>query len=448
MESRQLVFMEVNKIMDKKGIGFNVGLSFALYMILPSYFALEISNSIPLLTVSRFLLLFTIIFYLCRKSGKVSMKISDNRLVTQGLITYAALLIIVNMVFIAQTSEAAKTIFTIVFEEISLVWILTRLINTRQKLVKCIQVMVYASGIVAVLAIFETFSGLNIFYYMNTVQREMLMASVSRMGLARAEAGFGHAVYYGTYCAVMVPVCMYFIELNDSKKIRYSFCLSLNIIGLLLANSRGALIAFACILLFMLVTKKKKELDKYKKYIITLAAILTLTAILKPSVVIFLAGIIQSLLDSFSTGSTSVLNYGTNAAGLSSRLGQLSGIIWTLQNSPVWGFGANANTRGMVSYLNIMGTWATTNTFDIGYVGIFCQYGIIGSLGYLALFGSMIKVSFSKKYDDKSGLLKMFKYVFITYLLCLISVSQVHKLLWTQIGLFVCYLNIMNRETM
>jgi hypothetical protein len=431
---------------SRKIIGTDIAFFFALYIIMPSYFALEISSNAPLLTASRILLLLITFKYAFNKSGRIGKRIFYNRTLSGGIKTYFVLLLLTNIMFISATSEAAKEIFVILFEELCLIWIITCLINTRAKLVKCLQILVYTSGVVAILAAIGSFTSVNIFYYLNTVQREMLMASFSRMGLIRAEAGFGHAVYYGAYCAVMIPICMYFIENGQSKRWKYIVCMLLNLMGLFLANSRGSLVAFICVLAFMLITKKQKELSRYKGIIAIGIVAVIFVGTINQSVFSFASDIIQSILNIFSSDSTTIANYGTNQDGMASRIGQFSGILWTLQQSPIWGLGPNAQTRGLVSYLSSAGSWVTTNTFDMGYVGIFCQYGVAGSIGYLALFLTLAVNSFKKKNDDGSGLLKMFRYVFLTYLICLLSISQVQKLLWVLIALFICYLNIIYFE--
>lgn len=45
----------------------------------------------------------------------------------------------------------------------------------------------------------------------------MLMASTIRMGIMRAEAGFGHPVYYGVYCALMIPIAYFLFESSRKK---------------------------------------------------------------------------------------------------------------------------------------------------------------------------------------------------------------------------------------
>lgn len=414
---------------------------------MPSYCAVELSSFLPLITVSRILLVVVFFSYVFSHRGKIKISFSQyNKSIRRAILIYSVFLCMANVAYITETSEAIKAIFTVIFEELFLVWIIQQMISSRIKLIACLEIMVYASGITAVLGIIESFTGFNVFYSLNTVQREMLMASFSRMGMQRAETGFGHAVYYGTYCAVMIPICMYFIENYSWKKWKYYLCLTLNLIALFLANSRGSILSAGCILLYMLFTKKQHELVKYKNYALVICISLIFVAIIKPSILTFMGNIIQSVIDALTSDSSTIENYGINESGMASRLGQFSGILWTLKNNPLWGLSANANKYGLVSYLTNQGIWAPTSTFDMGYIAIFCQYGIVGSIGYIVLFGTIIKKLCSRINEDDRSLQRMFKYAFATYFLCLLSVSSVQKLLWVLIALFVAYLNIFTME--
>lgn len=430
--------------MGKQRSSIIITIFFLMYIVLPNYFALEISESLPLLTGSRLLLLLMIFYYLCRNSWKIQFKLSDSKTLGLGITIYFILLFITNLFYVTVTSEAIKAILTIILEELILVWVITKLITTKIILQKCLQLLVFSSGVLGLLSIIESIIGVNIFYYINTVSREMLMASFSRMGYYRAEAGFGHAVYYGAYCVVMIPICMYFIE-NTRKNYIYIVCFCLNIVGLVFSNSRGSLLAFIFIMLIMLITKKQKDLLKYRWLIFLIIFISIITYIFVPTVTTFISDIVLSIFNIFSENSTEILNYGINKGGLDSRLLQITGIIWAFSKNPLFGLGAGAHTRGLM-YYNANGHWLKTNTFDVGYIGIFCQYGIIGTIGYLVLFAFLFRLSVLSRFRDQGGLQKMFKYCFIAYFLCLLSISGIQKLLWTIIALFAAYINIFQND--
>ena len=124
-----------------------------------------------------------------------------------------------------------------------------------------------------------------------------------------------------------------------------------------------------------------------------------------------------------------------------SRIVQLTGISWTLSHNPLFGLGSNANVRGLVYFRWEPGCWLKTDTFDMAIVAIICQYGIVGLLGYMALYGSIIKTIVSKRYRNDS-LLHYLALSFFTYLLCLITIAELHKMAWVLIAAIICLINI------
>ena len=305
----------------------------------------------------------------------------------------------------------------------------------------------------------------------------MLMTSYYRLGMLRAEAGFGHPVFYGAFCTIMIPLNMYFVEHSSQKRERllYSGCLTFHLVALVLSNSRGSLLAFSClaVLIFIIrLVKKsvKKLMATYLPIGAAALAVLILVASVSPMGVSFLGGIADSVISSVVPGeihhagatepvqtepiqtepdhageSTHVsIDYGDNLNGVSSRLKQLSGIEWTLSRQPVFGFGSNAHVRGLICYKMNGEDWWRTETFDMALVAIVCQYGIVGLCGYIALYGSFLKSVFSKKYRGEP-LMEFLGLAFAAYLICLCSISSLDKMGWVLMALIVCAVNIFNK---
>lgn len=514
---------------EKYPIPWDVVLFCALYTILPSYFAIEISEKLPLITASRGLLMLMVLMLLVRRRSDVfnlrknglrqlNLGLCASPVLRWGLLIYFGLQLVINLTFLTETTESIKAIFSLVAEGYMLVWALTLLIDTREKLMACLRVLVYASGATGAIAILSSIVDYNLFYLLNTVEREMMMANFYRLGMLRAEAGFGHAVYYGAYCAVMIPLNMYFVEESRKKSHTLVFCtcLVLNLVGMVLSNSRGSLLALGCTLVVMLPFKMFMKLGKrvwlrYAGVVAGTVAALVLAAAMSPLGMTFLEEIAQSMIaivapeqttqveqteateeggqtetilgaagtdsattegtagensdavtDSAATEGTAgensgavteettgetVVDYGSNANGVRSRLIQLTGIKWTLERRPVFGFGPNAHVRGLVSYQydQIWGRWSVTDTFDMEIVAVVCQYGIVGFVAICFLYGAIIFVLLRKKYlMDKLNL--TFGFVFISYYLCMFSVVSVDKLTWIMIAMLVCFVNILKKE--
>lgn len=457
--------------LGKGVLGWDVLLFFALYMIMPSYFAIEISSKLPLFTASRILFIIMGAMLLVRRRRQlVPLKLSQwNFLLTEdrwlrgGLFLYFVLLTVCNgVLLLTDTGEALKALFSVIVESYGLIWMLSLILDTREKLEKALAVAVVSSGVVATVVTVGCVLDVNPFYWLNTVEREMLMAGYYRLGLLRAEAGFGHPVYYGAFCAIMIPINMYFIENNENrnKHLLFSGSLGMNLVGLVLSNSRGSLCVFGCLAFLVLVIRIREkrfgELCKIYLPIVGIALmILGVVALMSPAGLAFLRGIVASLINTVAPGSVSmdiiidentVISYGKNASGGRSRMTQMTGMLWTMKESPLFGLGSNAHKRGLVFYQNKQGIWSQAQTFDVALVSIVCQYGLVGLAGYISLFGSIFRTTAIKVYRQDS-LMHFLGLAFITYLLCLITISSLDKVAWMLITVIVCLCNIIRKES-
>lgn len=454
-------------------------LFFALYIIAPSYLAVEFHASIPLITLSRGLLVLLGLMLVIRRRNDLfnlrnfhikdlNFGLTSNKFLRLGLLLYFLLLLVADVALLpADTAEALKAIFVVVAEQYVLVWLLTLILDTREKLVCALKVLVITSAVTALLCALGCILDINFFHFLNTVEREMLMTTYYRLGVLRAEAGFGHPVFYGAFCAIMVPIHMYFVENSAGRKQKlfYSACLTMTLVGLVLSNSRGSLLAFCCLVflaavLSIIQKRFKKFLCTYLPIGFSALGVLLVIALLLPAGIAYLLGIIDSLLDTVIPnnklldeviqeatpgGDGPALEYGENAAGTRSRLVQLTGILWTLARKPIFGFGSNAHMRGLIRFRFSNGEWWPTKTFDIAIVSIICQYGIVGFVGFVSLYGSLLKTMLSKKHrqDTLMGFLLL---SFITYMLCLLSISSLPKMAWVLIAAIVCLVNIREKE--
>lgn len=426
----------------KNKITFLEILFFALYIILPSYLALEISSNLPLITGSRILLFFLMLYIIFRDKGRIKLRIFQDNKTKIFFVGYFCLKLISNLYYITTTNEAIKDIFIMVLEELLVLWVVVRVIDTKEKLEKTLKILVISSGIVAILSIVGTLIGKNIFYYLNTVNREMLMANFSRLGIIRAEAGFGHPVYYAVYCLIMVIISMYFIE-NNRKNKMYYIIFVLNIIALVLSNSRGTIIIFIAMMIYMFLQKGNEKINKYIGIIILGIFVFAITCIICPRILTFISNIWVSLTNVFSSNQVEISNYGTNLSGLKSRVSQFSQVQYALSENPIFGLGVSAHTRGVLKWFDpYHSAWDISKTFDVGYFAIICQYGVVGTIAYGLLYYSILRKIFNKRLK-KDDIMQLFKYCFIAYFLSLLSISGITKLFWIILGLLVSYNNIL-----
>lgn len=501
----------MNLTSRKNCITWDIALFFALYVVMPNYFALELSGSLPLLTINRALLLLVGLMLVIRHRSKLlnirSFRLKDLKalllrdpMLRVGLLIYLGLMLTANLAFLLQIPSATiRAMFTLIVEQYVLVWVLTVVIDTREKLLQCLKVLVCSAGVVGVISIISVIIDYNLFHHLNVVSRQMMMSTYYRRGVLRASAGFGHPVYYGAFCAVILPLNMYLVEESEKlwQNLLYGGCMVANLAGLCLSNSRGSLLAFGCMMVVIIPIKlimrfRLKDIVRYVAVFAVALALLYGVSSTTPAGTGYLKDIANSVLteifpmpeDTTSVEKPGAQNpddsaqapenpddsadataptdaapedpdtpqekpkpdFGSNKNGVWSRTVQLSGIRWTLQRSPLFGFGFEAQKRGAVQYEFRPGVWWSTGTFDIAVVSIIGQHGLVGLLAYLCLAGSIL-ITMLRKKVWKDRLMMTFFFCFATLFLCLLSISSLEKTMWVLIGLFVCLINILpNKE--
>lgn len=100
----------------KAGLGFKI--FFLLYLILPEYFAIEFSASFPLLTASRLILFFMLIFQTIKNRGIIKFGLCKNKKLERAILLYIFGMVTVNFFHINYTAESVKEIFTLIFATI------------------------------------------------------------------------------------------------------------------------------------------------------------------------------------------------------------------------------------------------------------------------------------------------------------------------------------------
>ena len=167
------------------------------------------------------------------------------------------------------------------------------MLKSEDQIKKCVEAISYGSGFVAIISLISVGIGQNLFYNLNIVSRNMLMASTIRMGIMRAEAGFGHPVYYGVYCALMIPIAYFLFE--SSRKKRFLIICILNIIGLLLTESRGSIAALIFMIAIAIIRMNKVHRQRLVGGLIAVVVCIAMVSLLVPSVTSQITGIFKSM---------------------------------------------------------------------------------------------------------------------------------------------------------
>lgn len=412
----------------------------AFYPILPDYFAIELGGGLPLLKASRILLLILMLCIVLRNKKIILMRRSlKNVGLYWGMIIYFAPRILANGYYATKLSAAVNTEFTIIVEQLLLMVLIYQVISTEDDVYACVKTLVYASGVIALISIINVLIGSNLFYELSTISRKVLMTSTVRMGIVRAEATFGHPVYYAMYCALIVPLALYVWQ-NERKKLIPVAILALNIIAALLTESRGTIVVLLALILVVLLVTDRKTRNKILCGGIAIAFGMLIVSILAPSIAKQFSNIIKSVMIAFGDSNEVIENFGGNSStGLESRLIQLSGIVWMLMHNAVFGLGASCHTRGTLSYYK-NGRWFPRDTIDNGYVAYFVEEGLLGGLACFSLFYSLLKSSWKRTtFKNSKNLNNSFFLCFLSYVAVMLSVADVSQLLWVIIALYIIY---------
>jgi len=393
-----------------------------------------------LLTASRAILLLLIVC--CMYERNVSFKLD------KFFVAYFLIILGVNCYHLTtNTGASIKGIFSLVLEELVLYIVLKSLIRSKEEVEKGLELIVKSSAVVSVLALFETATGKNLFFYLTTTSREMLQTTYQRLGMTRASASFGHPVYYAVYAVCMIPLAMYFFEKTNKKS--YAIIAILNIMGVVASGTRGALFVLAALFVVVLLLQKFVVKLKYVRPISFVIPIGLIGVLAIPKLYNFVSGLVISLLTSLGVMDASVADFGANAGGMSSRFMQFSGITWLVKKNALWfGLGYDAPKYGLLSYLHpLSGNWNATNTIDIGYLGHIFLYGVVGLMGFLILYISVF-VKAWKRSDEtaKDNLYNAFKYFLIAYLICLTTSTGISELFITIIAMMYIYIDLERKE--
>lgn len=419
---------------------FFCALFFGLFAVLPSFFGLEFSQSLPILTASRFLIILCICYFFATEKIVFSFKKTQ---FYYPLLFYFVSLLIVNFLNLIFNDSGINSIFTLIFEDFVLVYIFSKMIHTKKNISEC---LIFFSNVALIIFILTLIEGITGFHWANllkTVDRDMVQASQQRLGFERVVGTFGISVCFVVYLNMCLPINFYLYEQKQS--ITNYIKVILNIICILLTGARGGIIATLVFLVCYFLLKRKIVLKKYKFIFISSFALIVFLAILKPSVFDSIIGLFKSIANVFGAN-YEIDEFGTNINGLESRTNQLTGIIYTLDNSPLIGFGADANVRGLIKFCRD-GIWFKTNTYDMAFVQIFCDYGLIGFIAYMLMFIFVLAFSFKKsQFSDKNNMHNIFFFIFFIYFLCLFSVVVNNNLFFLFLGLYIAYVSLERKE--
>ncbi len=224
-------------------------LLFAFTSFLPDQFALRLHDSLPLISVSRLLILLVMIFWVWNgiKHRRFHFPLS--------IITYLALNLIISIINLQYNFGEVNRIFLLVFERVFLVIAVADLVDGKEDLYICLDFMILGSVAVSIIAIIQAIFNFDIASVMHWVKTTGSVKIPDRMGLERAYGTF-NAISFGCYCAFMLlPI---YFRIERTGKLRYSAAFALTVIAMICTLTRSAWLCSAIVLFILAILQRKR----------------------------------------------------------------------------------------------------------------------------------------------------------------------------------------------
>lgn len=413
-------------------------LLFSLYPILPDAFALELSSSLPLLTVSRMILLLNAVIWLWIDGGRIKLGLR------KFIIIFWGLNILISLVHLIDYTGEINKIFNIVLHQILLIGIVRRFVKTKEEFIKCLDFMLLGFAVSCLAGVLQTLFSIDASEPLMQVLRGERIGLNERMGMERARGFCTSPILFACECGFFALLSLYMFEYK--KKKIYILAVLLYIVGIIMSMSRSSMLGLAAILLLFLVTRYKVAVKKYLSYIgIALLGVIVVLVIM-PDIAEKLFNPIKSALNVLGMNFDISSGFGDNASNpVGSRSEQWSLLFYMLQNGNLLlGYGYNAYTRGLLHfYYSGYSSWDRAQALDVGFVSVLGEGGIIALANYIVFLVGIGYLSFRnrrKGYESKLNFYMITIYVVIYYVLMNVASSCVDvKSFWLFVGLWVVY---------
>ncbi|MDR3626869.1 MAG: O-antigen ligase family protein, partial [Ignavibacteriaceae bacterium] len=236
--------------------------------------------------------------------------------------------------------------------------------------------------------------------------------------------GWGKSNYLASFYVIIIPLAIGYLFYTNSRRLKILITISLVIMvfATILTLSRGGILALAIalIILFSRVLKAKT--------LIPFAIILVIV-----SLVILLNPLTYVLFHGISTLDTSVSTF--------SRIGFYEEVWKAFLNNPITGVGVG-NLNYYANFISVDSSPAAHNIL-LGALG---EVGIVGTIFFIAIFGSLLRHAFSGFKNESNEAIRIFRWCIIASFIGGIMHSMVEPIFdglqfsimfWTIAGIYM-----------
>lgn len=235
-----------------------IGIIIFIYPLLPLLWGIEVGSTLPVIRAHR-LLMMIVILYLAL-NGIFLKSYAD--FFKSGTFTLPVACIIFSMFITMLGSFNFFTsmffLFSFVFESLILAVVVFTVFRERHDIDILISILCMSGYVLALLGIFEAITEINVFSYFGVYRNLSSLTHQIREGEIRIYGSFDHAISFGTYFALLLPLYFYKFE-KHPLKLYASIGLILGVI--VATQSRAAQIgAGITILMYFLFINRKQIL--------------------------------------------------------------------------------------------------------------------------------------------------------------------------------------------
>lgn len=409
------------------------------YLFLPGYYGISLSDSLPVLNVTRIITVFFYIYVLINKR-KTFKEIFFSPFSGRFLLLfgYAAFRILANLFYANGLNIPTKMIFSIIFEQVFIV-IAFLLLSPSDNEIKILEkVIVWSAFFLFVIGILESLTSTNIFDQLYTVQRNIPNEHYIRLGLLRATTTMELPGQYSNMCLFILPLALHLYNTTTNKL--YLLVCFADILAAIHSGSRSFYFYLLLVMTYYLVFILRSNAQRLRciKHVLLILLLLVAFAstlsVFSPKYKYFYTGSAKAFLNELGANydlnadaPSGVDGYGGNydstyefQGGVSSRKLQFTGIVYALNHDWLHGLGTDALSKRLVRYY-YNGFWCKTNSIDVGIVEIIMYEGLLGLVGYCFLFIYIFRSVIPQKpmqFRKHYSLLLILSYILTTLSTC------------------------------
>ncbi|MDM8249902.1 O-antigen ligase family protein [Lacrimispora saccharolytica] len=278
---------------------------------------------------------------------------------------------------------------------IGMVFLCSRVINTKEKFISIIDTVILGGVIVGIFGLVEEVTHYNVFTLLNTINAE-INYNPMRLGILRIISFTSHAISYGCYCLMVLALVFYRISLSKEKK--FYFGAVLIFANAFLTLSRIALVGIAVeVVAFLWFSGHKRFFKKVLQFLVIGGIILLIACLISNNIrryVMLFSYVILAVFDESYVDTLVSVGFTDNAGGIGNRLDLYKWVYEETKGHLLLGNGAS--TLFEYRFLNEDGYWQTKSSIEVEWLRTLYRYGIIGMLAEIYFYVRLIKNSLSK----------------------------------------------------